>query len=201
MIKNIVFDMGNVLVHYDSDLLLKDYPDTDKTVLKREIYQSVDWVLLDRGRLTEQQLTERVQNRLPHGLRDAAARLIKWYELTSPVEGMEELIKKLHENGYKIYLLSNTSLAFHEFRKNIDVLKYFDGTFISADCGLLKPDHRIFDMFCKHFRLDPAQCMFIDDSPANVESAIDTGFEGTVFHNDVKLLAEQLRNKGITIEL
>lgn len=199
MIKNIVFDMGNVLVQYNTDFYLRDYPENEKILLDRQIYRSVDWLRLDRGELTEAELISKIKKRLPDALCGDAERLIKWYEQSEPVDGMEKLITDLHEYGYKIYLLSNTSLEFHKFREKISALKYFDGEFISADCGLLKPDERIYRIFCEHFSLTPSECMFIDDSPANIESAAHVGLNGIVFYGDVALLREQLIENHIII--
>ena len=197
MIRNVVFDMGNVLLQYNTDFYLRGYPENEKKLLDREIYRSVDWLRLDRGELTEAELISKIKKRIPDALCGDAERLIKWYEQSPPIDGMENLIKDLHEHGLKIYLLSNTSLEFHRFRERISALKYFDGEFISADCGLLKPDERIYSMFCKHFSLIPNECMFIDDSPANIESAARVGLNGIVFDGDAALLREQLTDNGI----
>ena len=197
MIRNIVFDMGNVLVRYNTDFYLRGYSEDEKTLLNRQIYLSVDWLRLDRGELTEAELISKIKKSLPDALCGDAQRLVKWYEQSEPIDGMEKLVRDLHEYGYKIYLLSNTSLEFHRFREKIPALKYFDGEFISADCGLLKPDERIYRMFCEHFSLTPNECVFIDDSPANIESAARVGLNGIVFYSDVALLREQLIEKCI----
>ena len=60
-----VFDMGNVLLRYDPMHYLRDYPEDDKEILNREIYQSPDWLALDRGELTESELICLVSSRLP----------------------------------------------------------------------------------------------------------------------------------------
>jgi len=198
MIKNIVFDMGNVLLRYDPVYYLRNYPENDREILNREIYGSPDWLALDRGEYTEEELIRRIRERLPEHLADEAEKLVKWYRLTTRIDGMEELVRDLHARGWPLYLLSNTSLAFHRFRTDLRALQYFTGEFISADCGILKPDERIYRLFCGQFGLRPEECLFIDDSQANIDSAVRVGFHGIVFDGDTDLLRRQLAEKGIT---
>lgn len=197
MIKNMVFDMGNVLLRYDPMHYLRDYPEDDKEILNREIYQSPDWLALDRGELTEPELIRLISSRLPAHLAQDAEKLIKWYQPVMAISGMEELVRDLYHRGYPIYLLSNTSLAFHQFRENLHALKYFSGEFISADYGLLKPAERIYHLFCERFSLLPEECLFIDDSPANIESAVRAGFSGIVFDGDTSALRNRLAELGL----
>ena len=102
-----------------------------------------------------------------------------------------ELVKELKYRGYKVYLLSNTSKVFYSFKELFPVIKLFDGTFISADHGVLKPDKQIFRLFCKQFSLSPSECVFVDDSQANVQSASEEGFTGITFSGN----AEELKMK------
>ena len=197
MIKNIVFDMGNVLVKYDPKYFLKDYPDFERGLFDAEIYHSNHWRRFDRGELSEEELIELVNSHIPQHYHADAKKLIQWYNLSAPIEGMESLIEQLKTNGYHIYLLSNTSLAFHKFSKNISALRYFTGLFISADCGLLKPDKQIFRLFCNQFSLCPSECVFIDDTLVNVKSASEEGFTGIRFNGDTSMLKHELVRLGI----
>ena len=200
MIKNIVFDLGNVLIKYTPDVFLKDYPDAKRELLGKEIYHSENWLKMDHGDLSEAELIDLVCSRIPESYHADAVKLIKWYELTSLVEGMEQLVLALKANGYGIYMLSNTSEAFYRFRKKIPVLKYFDGLFVSADHRLLKPDREIFRLFCKEFNLNASECVFIDDSAANVDGAKEVGFEGILFRGDASELKTELYALGIATE-
>jgi len=197
MIKNIVFDMGNVLVTYDPAYFLKDYSESEKALFSAEIYFSERWKQLDRGELSEEELIRLVCSEIPECHHADAKKLIKWYDLAAPIPGMEALVQQLKQNGYAVYLLSNTSFAFREFHKNITALQHFDGLFISAEHGILKPDRQIFRLFCEEFALNAAECVFIDDSPANVASAVDVGFAGIVFNGD----AIRLKNELTALEI
>ena len=197
MIKNIVFDMGNVLVKWAPETFIKAYSEQEKEHFRKEIYYSENWLRLDRGELSEEELTELVKSRIPSRYHSDAEKLIRWYDLSSQIDGMEQLVLRLKNKGYNIYLLSNTSQAFYKFRELFPVIKHFDGTFISADYGILKPDRQIFRLFCNKFSVIPSECVFIDDSPANVKSAAEEGFSGIVFNGNAEELKRELVNLNL----
>ncbi len=80
--------MGNVLVRYNTDFLSARYSEDEKTLLNRQIYLSVDWLRLE-WRLTEAGLYQRLKS-LPDALCGDAQRLVKWYEQSEPIDGMEK---------------------------------------------------------------------------------------------------------------
>lgn len=169
-------------------------------MLLNNVFRSVEWLRLDHGTIDEEEAISICCQRLPSHLHQPARSIIeRWCDDIPPIEGMEELVKQAKQAGYSIYLLSNTSKRFHQFRRHISVLKYFDGEFISADWKLLKPDPQIYREFCKHFELDPAKCLFIDDIPSNIYGAKMVGMNGIVFHGDVLALKESLKTSGINI--
>ena len=78
MIKNIIFDMGQVLIHWSPDMFLDRYALTeeDRLLLKRELYASIEWVQLDHGTITEDEALERICGRLPQRLHGTARELV-----------------------------------------------------------------------------------------------------------------------------
>lgn len=202
-IKHLVFDMGNVLIQYDPGRYLAAYvPDeAARPLLMREVFRSVEWVQMDHGTLTEEEAIAASCARLPQRLHEAAAQLYRhWNEDIPPVPGVEQLIARARAAGYGIYLLSNTSERYHRFRRHIAALRWFDGEFISADWHLLKPDVAIYQAFCQHFGLVPAQCLFVDDLPGNVYGARCAGMDGVVFHGDAAELEAQLARHGVELK-
>lgn len=200
MIQNVVFDMGKVLIQFDVEHYLSRFASTpeDREMLRREVFRSVEWVQLDRGTVTDTQAAEAICRRLPEHLHQAVTDIFEqWHEDIPPLDGIYELASDLKGNGYKLYLLSNTSVRFHQFRKNIPALRFFDGELISADVGLLKPELEIYQRFFRQFSLDPAACVFIDDSPANIEASIRAGMPGVVYNDDARELREKLRALGV----
>lgn len=202
MIKNILFDMGNVLIYFDRNLFMDrlGLDEADKKLLTRELFLSLEWVRMDRGSLVEPQAVESICRRLPERLHDAAEKLVShWDEPLIPVPGMYELIRELKSAGYGIYLLSNASLRQHEYWPRIEASQFFDGTLISADEGLMKPQPEIYRLILERFGLKAEESFFIDDLPSNIEGAFYCNMPGAVFYNDVAKLRQDLRNAGVNI--
>ena len=202
MIRNILFDMGNVLIRFDRDYFIDrlGVAQEDKGLLMREVFQSVEWVQMDRGSIVEAQAVERICKRLPERLHDAAEKLVAmWDRPILPIEGMYELIEELKGKGYGIYLLSNASLRQHAYWHKIPGWQFFDGTVISADENVMKPHEDYYRTALERFSLKAEECFFIDDIPANIEGALYCGISGTVFHKDVSLLRSQLRAAGVPV--
>lgn len=201
MITNLVFDMGGVLIRWDPEGMLRqfDLPPEDLALVKRELFGGVEWVQQDRGTLTGEELLSSVCQRLPERLWEPVRTLVLgWHRrFLSPVPGMGELVRELKGNGYRIFLLSNASTALREYFGRIPGAECFDRLMVSAEEKLLKPSHEIYERLYQKFDLEPGQCWFIDDSPANVEGALVTGMGGTVFHGDVAALRRALRRAGI----
>ena len=202
MIRNIVFDMGQVVLRFAPDFFLDrcGAEGEDKKLLKREVYQSLEWARMDRGSLTDEQAAELICRRLPERLHETVHELIdRWDRPILPVEGMEELIAELKEKGYGIYLLSNASYRQHEYWPRVPASRCFDGTMVSADVKLVKPQPEIYRLLCDTFSLEPDECVFIDDAINNVEGAFLCGMHPIVFHDDVDELRTRLREEGVDI--
>lgn len=202
MIRNILFDMGNVLIHFDRRIFLDrlDISEADKQLLLREVFLSVEWVQMDRGTLREETAEPLMCQRLPEYLHGAVHSLVSlWDEPILPIAGMAELVEELKHNGYGIYLLSNASLRQHVYWHKIPGWQFFDGTVISADEKVMKPHPDYYRIALERFGLKPEECFFIDDAPANIEGALYCGIPGTVFHQDASLLRDQLRTAGVNV--
>ena len=200
MIKNIVFDMGGVLINFDAQRYTARFvPDpADYELIRRELFRSVEWIGMDRGSITDEEAVASVCRRLPERLHQGVRDILdNWHQDIPPLDGVYDLVEELKGKGYGIYLLSNTCARFHSFRKNIPALRFFDGEFISADCHLVKPEPGIYLRFLEQFRLRPEACVFIDDVPLNIEAAIRCGFSGIVYHNDPIRLRRELRELGV----
>lgn len=201
MIRNIVFDMGQVLIHWSPDMFLDRHPLTgeDRALLKRELFTSIEWVQLDHGTITENQALEQICARIPQRLQGTADSLIRrWWEGPfHPMEGMEELIRELKGNGYGIYVLSNAGLSLRTYYPRLPAADCFDGILVSAEEKLLKPQAEIFRTLLSRYDLEAGESVFIDDLPANCEGAVNVGMRGCIFRGDVKLLRKELGRMGV----
>ena len=202
MIKNILFDMGNVLIRFDRKLFLDrlEVSEADKDILLREVFANVEWAQMDRGTKTEETALESMRKRLPQRLHGAAETLtLHWDEPLVPIEGMYELVEELKEKGYGIYLLSNASYRQHDYWPGIAASKFFDGTLISADVHAVKPQPEIYNLCLEKFGLKAEESFFVDDVGANVEGAVNCGLQGAVFFGDVARLRRELRAAGVHV--
>lgn len=202
MIKNIVFDMGQVLIRFDTDVFMDriGVAPEDKPLLRREVFQSVEWSRMDRGSLTDEEAAAIIRARVPERLGEAVYKLVTfWDRPILEIPGMYELVEELKANGYKIYLLSNASLRQHEYWPRIPCSRFFDGTLISSDVKLVKPQPEIFLLLCMKFGLRAEECFFVDDATLNCEAAHLVGMTPAVFHGDADEIREKLIAAGVNV--
>lgn len=201
MIKNIVFDMGNVLIYFNRGIFLDKVGVTDpedREILLREIYLSLEWSQMDRGSLTDAEAAAIMEKRVPDRLKHYVHALVEeWDRPVLPIAGVEELVRELKGKGYGIYLLSNASFHQHDYWERVPAWECFDGTMISADEHLVKPQPEIYLRLCSKFSLVPGECVFIDDSTPNCEGAYYSGMAAVVFHDDIRELRQKLRDLGV----
>ena len=175
MIRNIVFDMGKVMIQFDPDRFMdragiKD--PADRKLIMNELFRSVEWAQMDEGTLTEETAEPLILTRIPERLKATVSSLLyNWAFPREQIPGMEDLVRRLKETGYGIWLLSNAS----------------------------KMQPRYWRIFTERFSLKPEECLFIDDAPANVAGAIACGWQGIVFHGDAEELERKMIDAGINI--
>ena len=201
MIRNIVFDMGNVMIRFDPEFFMDRegiLDPGDRKLVLNELFHSVEWSLMDFGRLEESTAEPLILPRFPDRLKEHVRHLL-WFGLSHriPFPGMEDLVRRLKQAGYGIYLLSNASRSQPSYWQEVPVSRLFDGTLISCDLGAVKPMHEIYEAFTEKFALKPEECVFIDDAPINVAGAVARGWHGIVFHGDSAELARKLSAMGV----
>lgn len=202
MIKNVIFDMGNVLLSFDRDRFLDAIgaQGEDRRILLNNVYLSVEWARMDRGSMTEAEAAASMCTHVPERLHESVHSLVDtWDRPIIPVPGMAQLVRELKEAGYSVYLLSNASYRQHEYWPRVPGSEYFDGTLISADVKLVKPEREIYELMCRTFDLKADECVFIDDATINIEGAERVGIHGIVFHGDTEETREKLKELGVNI--
>lgn len=185
MIKNIIFDMGNVVVRWDPEYILKHFTKEleEIQILKQVIFESPEWLMLDQGILTEKEVAEKLSSNLScESLKKLCTEILEHGLEHLPVYAeMEELIRDLKEKGYAIYALSNTSDKFYQWIQKQTVWQYFDGAVLSYQEKVSKPNQAIYEILLKRYQLKPEECFFVDDRPENIEAAKSLGINGHVF--------------------
>ena len=96
---------------------------------------------------------------------------------------MEELLTQLKSEGYKLYGLTNWCSKVHQTMAQFDIFKLLDGSIISSDEKVLKPEPAIYQRLFDRFNLKPEECIFTDDRPLNIEGSRRMGMDGIVFKN------------------
>ena len=193
-IKNIIFDMGNVLLHYEpkkyiEKLNIKD--EAEKKKVYNAVYFRKESAYLDRGDITDEEYVDIVCKDIGEEYRDYVNTLMfHWADVVDPMVGMVDLIKELKSRGYKIYLLSNASYMQHEYWLRTPGHELFDGTLVSCDAKHVKPEKEIYYALYEKFDIKPEESFFVDDLIINIYGARETGMDGFVFRGD----AEDLRN-------
>jgi len=199
MIRHIVFDMGNVLLRFDTRGAAAAHTDNpaDADLLRRLTIGSPWWVTMDRGG-DEQDALQGMLTDLPERLHPNAKALMEdWDAFLFPEAAVVDLAEELLDKGYGLYLLSNTSWRFQEFRRKLPVLERFQGLVLSCEEALLKPDPAIYRRLFDRYGLPPEECFFIDDNPLNVECAWHLGMAAHRFLGDAAALRRALKEKGV----
>lgn len=188
MIKNIIFDMGNVLLNYDPEVCLDYFLDDedDKTLIMKELFQGPEWIKGDLGYMTDEERYYKVKERVPKRLHDALKSCaLEWTMCMKPLKGAREFCDCMKEKGYRLYVLSNASTSFYDyFPKEFAPLSYFEGIVVSCDIHKIKPDRAIYEYLLEKYDLNPTECFFIDDRAENVAGAKELGMDGMVFEGE-----------------
>lgn len=195
MIKNIIFDMGQVLLKFEPILFIERlsiFNNEDQEILLKEIYHSQEWVMMDKGTLTINEAIDIFKQKVPEHLKQYVYDLVdNWYEPRIPVEGMLELVEELSKK-YNLFLLSNASENQPKYWNKTEFAKYFKDTLISCDVHVIKPNKEIYELAIKKFNIKPNESIFIDDNKDNVQGAINSGINAIQFI-DANKLKEELK--------
>ncbi len=200
-IKNIIFDMGNVLLDYDPEVCL-DYfleKEADRAIIRRELFEGPEWEQGDLGRLTDLERFYKVRERVPerlHGALKSCA--VDWTMCMRPVQGMKEFCDRQKEEGRRLYVLSNASSSFYDYFPRFADFSYFDGIVVSCDIHMIKPDERIYKYLLEKYQLLPKECFFLDDREENVEAARRTGMRAAVFDGDIEAVKRCISGEDIS---
>lgn len=185
MIRTILFDFGNVVAFFDHQRAiarLTAFTDMDGPTLYRTFYASSLEEAYERGALATGDF---VGECLTLGRLCCTDRefLDAFNDIFSPNPDIIDRIPEL-ASRYRLILASNTNAShFGRFREQFaDVLKHFSFLGVSHEAGVRKPSHSFFDYCWRHAGCTPAECLFVDDLPANVAGGTAFGFS-TMLYN------------------
>jgi len=194
-IKNIIFDMGRVLLKFDPFVSLNKYCENkeDINLIYKELFEGPEWIMGDEGKITNGGRYELVKERIPERLHRTLKLVVEnWDMCMEPVENAQEFYAFVKKEGYRTFVLSNACNRFYGyFPKHYD-LDSFDGVVVSSDIKMIKPNPAIYEYILKKYDLKAEECLFIDDVKANVEAAEEAGIKGFLFQNNYEKLMKIL---------
>ena len=196
MIKNIILDMGNVLLSFDPEVSLNAFVETesDRAIIRRELFQGPEWIMGDYGTITNAERFEPVSKRVPSRLHPQLKNCVEqWDMCMKPIPGAMDFCEYARQKGYRLYVLSNACNGFYHYFPRFAEISYFDGVMVSSDVHMIKPESRIYTHFLSAYHLSAQECLFIDDRPENVKGATDLGIHGFVFTGDFDAIIKEYR--------
>lgn len=190
MVKNIVFDIGDVLLEFKPKKHLAErYADpARRRRLEQIIFQSDLWIELDRGTITEDEALAAMCKRHPGLKREIELVFSDKESMLLPIEGSVSILEELRTAGFKLYVLSNFHLsAFNTVYQRYAFFQFFDGLVISAKIKFIKPEPEIYQYLLEKYNLRARDSLFIDDREANLEPAHKMGFKTILFAGPLEL--------------
>jgi putative hydrolase of the HAD superfamily len=193
MIKDFVFDLGNVLFEFKPENLVNKYiteRDRAKCVYEN-IFCCKEWQELDLGTITEVEAIEAILKRIPEEGVIVEKIINEWHSILQPMEDNIELVRVLKSMGFRLLYLSNFHrTAFEKIFPQYDFFREFSGGVVSCYCQLLKPQAEIYEKLISTYNIIGDETVFIDDVQKNIDGARASGLNAILFQNPRQLSRE-----------
>jgi putative hydrolase of the HAD superfamily len=186
---NIVFDLGGVVFNWKPEAIIRSiFNGTDtQDLVRRKVFEHIDWVELDRGSISLEQAIDRGAARTGLRAEDIERLLRAVPPFLTPIETTVELIQELSSTRNRLFVLSNmhlASIAYLEQRHTFwDV---FEGIVISSRVKMVKPEIQIFEYLLDQYQLNPNDTVFIDDLQENLAAASSIGIQTIRFTDSAR---------------
>ena len=199
MIKNIIFDLGNVLLKFKpNEFLLRftnDKEYIDQFVLK--VTRSKTWLELDRGTNTLENARNIFLSKYPQEKDFIELFFDQWMDMLTPIKKNIEILEELKELGYSSYILSNyIKEAFSYVNSKYSFFSLFNGQIISGFENIIKPEKAIYVLLLNRYNLIPEESLFIDDILFFLKPAKKLGMK-TIWNRPKTDLREELKKLDI----
>ena len=199
MVKNIVFDIGNVLVAFRWREYFAEfgYPQDIYERLCKATAMNTVWNEYDRGVWTEEEVLQGFIANDPELEPQIRETLSSLKGLLIMYDYTMDWIRELKEKGYGVYYLSNYSWpAYRDCKEELEFIPLMDGGILSYKEHLIKPDAAIYHLLMERYGLKAEECVFLDDNLANVEAAKKLGIHAIQFTTKEEAERE-LRQLGV----
>ncbi len=193
-IKNIIFDLGGVLIDWNPHYMYKKIiPDDIQRNWFIDNICTLDWNEQQDGGRKIKDAVEELLAKYPDQKNNIEAYYTRWEEmLNGPIEGTVEIFKQIKDkNIFKIYALTNWSAeTFPRALQLFNFLHWFDGRVVSGEENTRKPHKEIYDIILTRYNLLPNETVFIDDNLRNIKAADELGITSIHFTSPESLMDE-----------
>lgn len=199
MIRTFLFDMGNVLVHFSHEKMCAQMGalcDKSAAEVRELLFDTGLQADFERGRHSEQELHRLFEEAVGQEVDFEALKVAgsDIFQLNEPMPGILDALK---EQGYRLVLLSNTSVSHFDWVwENFNVLQKFDDHVTSYGAGAVKPESPIFEAALGKIECEPSECFYTDDIAEYIQTARAYGLQAEVF-TDAEALVGQLSQRSI----
>ena len=199
MIRNIILDVGNVLVAWDPISVFRSlgFAEDDIEPIANATINSPEWDEFDRSARPDEEILESLIQNAPEYEKEI---LLFWEHVGESIRTYPyavEWIEDFKQKGYRVYILSNySSYTYEKTREALKCTELADGRLFSYEVKQVKPEAEFYQTLLKRYELIPEECVFIDDKQENVDGAIKEGIHGIQFQT-LEQVKEQLRELGV----
>lgn len=199
MIKNYIFDLGNVVLILNWKKVLDKYniSDEEKNLLNNVVFESDEWKYLDEGIISKSDAIKVMKKSLPEKLYNYCDDIMNtWHDGLDLNNEILDLIKEIKSKGYNTYILSNAPLDIDDYLTEKNLKKYFNGIVLSAFEKKVKPNEEIYNLILNRFNIKAEESIFIDDRLDNVQSAKNIGIDAFQFdYKDIESLKKYINRE------
>jgi glucose-1-phosphatase len=206
MIRNVVFDLGNVLISFRPEEFLKErnYPENTMMTILADVFGSREWLMLDSGDISTGEAIKGISSASSLSMPEIGLIFATRHEILYPITRNIKILPGLKKAGFRLYYLSNFPADMWDHvttreKEKYDFFRYFDGGIISAEARTSKPDPGIYNQLLSKYSLKAEECFYIDDLEANVNTAVKIGMQGMVTFGSTEIeerIWESLKREG-----
>jgi putative hydrolase of the HAD superfamily len=187
MISNVMFDIGGVFVQWSpSEVIRRCFdlaPDSEENRQRADVlFRSPIWIALNLGELTQAEAEMAYQVQLGLTEQETSALFFHVMDHQTLIDGTEAIARRIRQAGYRVFALTdNVREIVAHLKTRHQFWGLFDGTVVSAEVGMRKPQQAIFRHTLTSFGLAPSETVFFDDHQPNVDGARSIGMEARLF--------------------
>ena len=197
MIRNMVFDIGNVLIDFRWKEYMRSLFGENEVLIQainRGIWHNGCWAAMDKGEMDGAATLQSAIASAPQYEKEIRQTLANAAHAFHKNEYAVPWVQELKKLGFHVYYLSNYSAFSIKVNPGVlDFIPYMDGGVFSYQVKAVKPEPEIYRCLCEKYGLKPEECLFTDDVPENVKGAQACGFQGIVFESYEKTYPEIMK--------